>query len=195
MPEFSLQTEPANFDEKCRKAGNAWLAANPDADRPRDYWSAFRPNLSAGFRGLCGYSFLIEHKGSVDHFEPCNPNKHLAYEWNNYRFCNTAVNSSKCNRGGFYDPFEIEFEWFRIHLPSMVMIVSQDAPPSKRSILSDTLNRLPIGSHPDAINFRAVFYDAYKRGDMLIGALRSFAPVLALSVEEHEREHPGEPLP
>lgn len=108
-------TEPAGFDERCRRPGNAWLAANPTSRRPRDYWSPFKPALADGQRNLCAYSAMWEPVGTVDHFDPGHD---LAYEWSNYRFAAQWINSSK-KRESVLDPFLVENGWFRLLLPSL----------------------------------------------------------------------------
>ena len=47
MIRFEPADEPADFDEKARVPGAAWLAANPDARRPKDYWTPFKGALTS----------------------------------------------------------------------------------------------------------------------------------------------------
>ena len=47
---FEPVPEPAEFHERARVPGAAWLANHPDAKRPRDYWSPFKGALAEGFR-------------------------------------------------------------------------------------------------------------------------------------------------
>lgn len=68
MIRFEPVDEPADFQEKARAPGAAWLAANPDAKRPKDYWTPFKGALARGFRDLCAYSAMYEPIGTVDHF-------------------------------------------------------------------------------------------------------------------------------
>ena len=95
--------EPLGFDERVRKPGNAWLAENPGAERPRDLWSPFRAVLAEGFANRCGYTALHEPVGTVDHFASTRERPALAYEWSNYRFASQWINSSK-KAGGMLDP-------------------------------------------------------------------------------------------
>jgi hypothetical protein len=44
--------EPSGFDERARRPGNARLAENPRAARPRDLWSPFRDALAEGLRRM-----------------------------------------------------------------------------------------------------------------------------------------------
>ena len=109
MIRFEPVDEPADFQEKARAPGAAWLAANPDAKRPKDYWTPFKGALARGFRDLCAYSAMYEPVGTVDHFMSCHEDRSKAYEWENYRYCAAWINSSKGNTPAakLLDPFEI----------------------------------------------------------------------------------------
>lgn len=50
MIRFEPVDEPEDFDERARVPGTAWLAANPDARRPKDYWTPFKGALARGFK-------------------------------------------------------------------------------------------------------------------------------------------------
>ncbi len=50
MIRFEPVPEPPDFDARARRPGGAWLAEHPDAARPRDLWSPFKPALADGFR-------------------------------------------------------------------------------------------------------------------------------------------------
>ena len=101
--------EPAAFDGKARQPGKAWLAANPGAKRPKDLWSAFKSDLRDGFQSLCGYSAMFDPTGgTVDHYLSCRDHQDLAYEWSNYRFASSTMNSIKRNADdAVLDPFEV----------------------------------------------------------------------------------------
>jgi hypothetical protein len=68
MNRFDPVPEPGGFDKRARVPGNRWIASNPAANRPRDYWSRFKGDLAAGFHYLCAYSAMYEPVGTVDHF-------------------------------------------------------------------------------------------------------------------------------
>lgn len=82
---------PADFRSKAQEPGNAWLAANPDAKRPKDYWTPFKPALAQGFRDCCAYSAMYEPVGTVDHFVSWDQDRSMAYEWGNYRYCAGSI--------------------------------------------------------------------------------------------------------
>ena len=99
MIRFTLAQEPEDFDASCRQPGLRWLAENPAAPRPRDYWSSFKPELARAFRQLCAYSVMYEPVGTVDHFVSINEDRNLVYEWSNYRYASHWINSSKQGAG------------------------------------------------------------------------------------------------
>jgi hypothetical protein len=69
MMRFIPPSEPADFEQQVRKAGNNWLVKSPDA-KPKDFWSTFKPELAQGFQNLCGYSvmYIPSRMGTVDHY-------------------------------------------------------------------------------------------------------------------------------
>ena len=120
--------EPDDFDEKCRQAGKEWLKANPDCKRPRDFWSPFRHALADGFSNRCGYGAMWIASGTVDHFLSVDADKTQAYEWDNYRYLDNWINSSKKNADGLLDPFAVGNGWFEILLPSMQLVLTDAVP-------------------------------------------------------------------
>ncbi len=113
MIRFEPVPEPTRFDREVRLPGEAWLAANPEPGRPKDFWTPFKGALADGFRNLCAYSAMYEPVGTVDHFVSCHEDRSRAYDWENYRYCAAWINSSKGNvpAGDLLDPFEIGAGW------------------------------------------------------------------------------------
>ena len=72
MIRFARVPEPEDFDERAKALGTRWLAAHPDAKRPKDFWTPFKGALAQGFRSLCAYSAMYEPVGTVDHFVSCH---------------------------------------------------------------------------------------------------------------------------
>jgi hypothetical protein len=199
MPAFPLRVPPATFNDDVAIPGNQWLINNPKAKgRPPAHWNKplIKKKLRQNFVNLCGYTLMHEMRGSVDHYISCNTDLNKAYDWDNYRFCAGAVNSSKKNADdSVFDPWDIEFEWFDILLPSMIMVVSPAAPEPIREKLKFTLERLPIGDTDEVIDCRAEYYQGYKDGDMPLEWIKKKAPVLAASIRAWEETHAGQPLP
>lgn len=198
MPAFPDRGKPSDFDSLVLEPGNRWLAKPKRGKRPPPHWTKdpIMTKLRQNFRSLCGYTLMHEMKGTVDHFISCKNDLAKAYEWENYRYCTGSVNSSKKNDDDtVFDPWEIEFEWFEIHMPSMIMIVSPSAPVSIRAKLELSLKRLPIGDTDEVIDCRGAYYKGYKAGEMKIEWMEAMVPVLAASIRKWEAANPGQPLP
>ena len=199
MPAFTQKDKPEGFEDLVATPGNNWLTGNPDPEgRPPAHWNKrpIKKKLRENFNNLCGYTLMHEMRGTVDHYISWATDRGKAYDWYNYRFCAGSVNSSKQDADAtVFDPYEIEFEWFEIHLPSMIMKVSAVAPAHLRAKLEFSLTRLPIADTDEVIDYRAEYYKGYKGGDMRMAWLRRKVPVLAASIAAWEQSNPGTPLP
>jgi hypothetical protein len=183
MMRFEPIPEPNEFDQKCRKKGNAWLAKNPDKKRPRDYWSPFKADLANGFKNLCGYSAMYELNATVDHFLSCANHRNLAYEWSNYRYATGRINSSKKNLDNqILDPFEVEDNWFEILLPSLQLELTDQVPLSHRSKAKFTIERLGLDRNPQVIAQRAAWFNLYQEGKITLEGLADTAPLIARAI-------------
>ena len=187
--------EPAQFDARARQRGRQWLAANPKPAatpsgkrwRPRDYWSEFRVDLATAFRQLCAYGAMYEPEGTVDHFISCETDETQAYEWSNYRFCSQWINSSKQNADAtVLDPCDVQDGWFKIILPSLQLVVSDQVPASKRQLAEDTLKRLHLDHDERIVRQRRVWYKLYQDQHLDFEGLRQMAPLIAKAVEEEQ---------
>ena len=188
-----IRPEPATFDADCRQKGLEWLqklSQNQTAlpDRPTDFWSPFRPDLRRGFRGRCGYYAMYIHDGQVDHFtswKTCRTNNTpgLAYEWDNFRFIDGALNSSKRTLDGqLLDPFEVEDDWFEIELPTLVLRPVR-VPPERQDAAQLTLDRLGLDQGSRALELRWEWYEQHRRGQLSLDGLRDMAPLVAQAIE------------
>ncbi len=187
MIHFDPVPEPSDFDVKARVPGVIWLREHPSEKRPRDYWSAFKPQLADGFRNLCGYGAMYEPVGTIDHYVDCREDSSQAYEWNNYRFASQWINSSKQDRKPgqmqVLDPFEIEDGWFEITMPSLQLIATDRIPKELRARAEDTLDRLHLRHDERVLRQRRKWYEEYlKTGDLEM--LRRNAPLLARAIDK-----------
>ena len=185
MIRFDRVPEPAEFAEKAKAPGDAWLAANPDAGRPKDYWTPFKGTLADGFRNLCAYSAMYEPVGTVDHFVSCHEDRSKAYEWDNYRYCAAWINSSKGNvpAGRLLDPFDVEDGWFELHLPSLQLRVSDTVPEELRDRARYVLDRLRLRDDERVMRQRREWYRMYQCGDLSRDGLEGKAPLIAAAIE------------
>lgn len=185
MIRFDKVPKPDGFEEQVEQRGEAWLRTHPDAERPRDYWSPFKPELAEGFRRLCAYSALHAPVGTVDHFVSWHEDRSQAYDWFNYRFAAGWINSSKQNLESreVLDPFEVEDGWFELLLPSLQLVVSQDIPESHREKAELVLDRLHLRDDERVVRQRRQWYQMYQSGELSLEGLRAMAPLIARAVE------------
>lgn len=189
MMRFNLAPEPAEFDQKVRQPGNAWLIKNPDSKkRPKDYWSAFTNDLANGFNNLCGYSAMyISKEGTVDHYFCCKNHRDLIYEWSNYRYISYRVNSSKGTLDNrVLDPFEVGDDWFEIILPSLQLVLTDKVPPTERSRAEFTLERLHLQNDERIMRQREEWYQMYLNGEITLEGLDKKAPLIARAVRKRQ---------
>ena len=184
MIRFEPVDEPADFEERAKVPGAAWLAAHPDAKRPKDYWTPFKGELARGFRLLCAYSAMYEAVGTVDHFMSWDEDQSKAYEWANYRYCSAWINSSKGNTlaAKLLDPFEIEDGWFELHLPSLQLRVADTIPDEFRERAEYVLNRLHLRDDERVMRQRSAWYSLYQDGHISPDGLEKMAPLIAAAI-------------
>lgn len=185
MIRFEPVAKPADFAARVEQPGAAWLERNPDAKRPKDLWTPFKPALAEGFRSLCAYSVMFEPVGTVDHFVSWHEDKRKAYDWANYRYCAAWINSSKQNEKAaeIFDPFEVEDGWFEIILPSLQLVVSDSIPNEQKDRAEFVLTRLHLRDDERLIRQRREWYRMYQDGEINLEGLRKKAPLIARAVE------------
>jgi hypothetical protein len=188
MMRFTPPPEPADFEQQVRKAGNNWLVKNPDT-KLKDFWSCFKPELAKGFQNLCSYSvmYIPSRMGTVDHYlsKSKAENRHLIYEWKNYRYALQRVNSCK----GTYDrqildPFEIEDNWFEIILPSCQLVLTDAVPVGDRDRAQFTIKQLQLQNNEWVIEQRQEWYRMYLENELNLEGLEKKAPLIARAVKK-----------
>lgn len=186
---FEPGAKPAAFAARVEVRGTAWLAANASG-RPIDYWSEFRPDLADAFRSLCSYSAMFEPVGTVDHFVSCDEDRTRAYDWTNYRFASGWINSSKqkLKASQVIDPFEVGNGWFRIILPSLQLVATDQVPEEMRERATRMLGRLHLGHDERVIRQRRAWYALYQEGKLTLEGLRQMAPLIASAVEAQRQQ-------
>jgi hypothetical protein len=195
-------SEPLEFDTKCRQRGNQWrkeqeaksigfTTASSWRGASR-FWTPFNKALCEEFVHRCGYYAMWIHKGTVDHFIAKTKNPDLAFEWRNYRFLGSDLNSKKGDSGDFLDPFEVRDEWFEIELPSLVLkITSELTEPELRKKAEFTLQKLDLAQGHEVIDLRAEWYELHRTGDLTLSGLAKKAPLLARAVEKWRQANRG----
>jgi hypothetical protein len=187
--------EPIRFRVDCRHEGEYWISENPTA-KPKDfpsYWRRFEDDLAKGFSHRCGWWAMYIPTGHVDHFLSKDNRPDLAYEWNNYRYIEATVNSTKKKLDDqILDPFEVEDAWFELILPSMQLTLTSDLPPHLKTKADLTLEKLHLIDGLKVVRNRKRWYDSYTNGTPL-SELEKLAPLVAKAVKK--LEDAGKPLP
>ena len=188
-------TEPPNFDEDVRKPGMRWLAEHdPSKKRPPSYWREVHLPLRKAFHHRCAYTaMVVSGGGTVDHFVSVKEaresgSSELIYEWSNYRFADSSINSSKqdLRSSMLLDPFNIEDDWFEVQLPSCQLRVTELCPASHRERASFMLDRFRLNSER-WVDIRRVWLDCYEKSPD-IAWLETVAPMLARAVRKQEEQ-------
>jgi hypothetical protein len=188
MIRFARVPCPAEFEERCRRVGLAWLAEHPEATRLKDFWSPFKSHLATGFGDLCAYSCMHESVGTVDHYLSTKNHRARAYDWDNYRFASQWINSSKQTADdAVLDPFLVGDDWFEILLPSLQLVLTSAVPEEHRARAAYTLERLHLRDDERAIRQRREWYRMYQDKELTLDGLRRKAPLIARAVEKQQR--------
>jgi hypothetical protein len=175
-----------------KQRGETWRRANPQAKRPKDFWSAHLQYLDDGFAHLCGYAAMLDPTGgTVDHYLSWKSRPDLAYEWSNFRFVSGVLNSSKRTADdSVLDPYLVGKGWFEILLPSLQLQLTDKVPKAQRAKAQHTLNRLKLGDGEKIVRWRQRYYERYVAGQLDLEGLRTFAPLVAEAVERQLSSQP-----
>ena len=181
------QPEPATFDARCRKRGQAWIASHPGYDRPNDYWTEFELDLRTAFDHKCGWCAMLIMRGQVDHFVPVaeakrTGNDNLCYEWTNFRYVEGWLNQKKLS-AEVLDPFVVQAGWFEIQLPSMQLLATKAIPGYLVDLAEFTLKRLGLKDGEVILRFREEWFDQYRKRNVNLDGLRHYAPQIAEAIE------------
>ena len=192
MKRFTLQEEPQKWDARCRIPGRRWLTNHPGYERPRDYWSAFEPQLRDAFGGLCAYCVMAVMKADMDHFIPVallkrRKRDHLAYEWSNFRHIEGVLNQRKHDHR-LLDPFEVRDSWFTILLPSLQLVLTDRVPKRAQKKAQFTIERLGLRDDEVVIRYRRQWFEMYQERKITLDALERFAPLIAAAVARDLRK-------
>jgi hypothetical protein len=187
MIHFEPTEEPANFDQMVRVPGKLWLSSNPKSDNFPDHWKHCFGALAEGFGHLCGYSAMhVSELGAVvDHYLSKSKHRDLAYEWSNYRYASSKINSRKHTLDDqILDPFEVQDGWFEVQLGSWQLIMTEAIPQDERDRAQFTMDHLQIQTGRDALNDRRMHYRMFLEGQATLAALQSHAPLVYRAVKE-----------
>ena len=127
-------------------------------------------------------------RGHVDHFFSITEARkvgqdHLAYDWGKLRYCDGWINQKK-GSVAVLDPFLVQPGWFRIILPSLQLVATNEIPAQHREIASFTLKRLGLTDEEAIVRFRSSWFQTYRKRKCDLDDLREVAPLIALAVEQ-----------
>jgi hypothetical protein len=135
----------------------------------------------------CGYGAMWISSGTVDHFVSCDEDRHMAYEWSNYRYVEGWLNSAKSKKlsGDLLDPFEVQDGWFEIELPSLQLKLTDAVPASVRARAEYTLKHLPLRDDERILRTRRAWLAAYEQGAPF-WLIEEKAPLIAQAIQRHQ---------
>jgi hypothetical protein len=180
---------PAGFAAKCHRPGLRWLATHPpgSGERLPNYWRLFLPELCAAFHNRCGYLAMLDLNGTVDHFLSTDNQRHLAYEWSNYRYATGWLNSSKQNVDqAVLDPFQVREEWFEVDLASLHLRITPAVPRRLTTRAAYTIIRLGLDHGRRTIINRQFYYGQFRSGQFPLAYLEQVAPLIATAVRRDQ---------
>lgn len=183
--------EPTEFEQRTRAPGRAWLAAKDyvHRSRPQSFWGWCQEPLREAFHERCGWLAMYVADGHVEHFVSWDECKHdhpeLAYEWSNYRYILPRLNSRKRNLTGLLDPFEVGAGWFRVELPSLLLVCTDSIPEALRARAHRTIEVLGLAGRGDSNvrRLRRRWLQRYRDNHLSLAGLRSVAPLVGDAVE------------
>jgi len=216
MIPIALAPEPATFDAKVRKKGEAAMLElvgksaprrgrrrSPVAKRrdliPSDqfppYWRDVLDEMHKAYEGRCAYLAMYIPKAtgnpSVDHVLPRSRHWRQVYEWSNYRLAAALINSKKNDFELVLDPVAIGPGWFALDFLSMEVVIGPAASTSKHLEIQDTIKLLGLNLQ-DCIDQRSEYYLDYKGRDTSLRWLERRAPFIAQELRRQGMLNPGD---
>jgi uncharacterized protein (TIGR02646 family) len=187
MIPVSLQPEPADFDQKVRKAGYRWLEKNgipadqplPTGSKLPPSWQKTQKELWDAYSGVCAYLCIYFAwplgASSTDHFVAKSRLAGEAYEWSNYRLSCLGMNRNKNRFDDILDPFEISLETFLLNLPSGEIRPNPDLTPDIQEKAWTTIIRLRLNDR-ETKRMRFEHYDDYSNKQVSESHLKKHSP-------------------
>lgn len=187
MIRVECQPEYPGFDSDVRVPGQNFLTLVPNPTtaqfKKKRYWSKSLNELISAYGGRCAFTTrrLVE-TGSVDHFRPKSIYPHLAYEWDNFRFCRQSINSRKGNSEELLDPFAIVDGWFVLDLPSCLIKPAPHLVRETRVGVNKTVATLGLNQDEKLVGERSDLLIALAQGLITLEYLDGFFPFISKEV-------------
>ncbi|WP_216622815.1 hypothetical protein [Corallococcus exercitus] len=157
--------------------------------RPPAYWRHCNAQLAEAFFERCAYTAMyLGSPGTVDHFVSVDEDRRLAYEWTNFRYAASWLNSRKqaLVSTRLLDPFAIKDGWFALLLPSLQLQVTERCPPRLRKRAAETLRLLGLDHDERVVRYRRQWLKEYEQRRVTLDYLEDKAPLVARAVRAWE---------
>ena len=200
MIPVDLQDEPANFDERVRQPGLAWLAehgmsldqAPSDPSKLPNYWTRTNEQLWEAYSGVCAYLSIyfewVTGAASTDHFIAKSSLAGEAYEWNNFRLSCLAPNRSKNKYDDVIDPVGMAKHTFVINFSSGEISPNPALSAEQKALARKTITRLKLDSHQND-KMRAEHFTSYIQGDFSLDYLSRKSPFVYTEIMRQGLNH------
>ncbi|MDP2862410.1 MAG: hypothetical protein Q8N95_06425 [Desulfobacterales bacterium] len=184
--------EPADFDQKVRVPGTAFLRTTPTPNGPqwkrKDYWRRALGDLFGAYGGICAYcaswtkratKTSTPQDSSIDHFVPKSAVPTQAYEWDNFRLCRSRLNMRKDSNRDVLDPFSLAPGWFTLDFRTFFLVPKTNLHAFDRKRVKDTIDRLQLNDDNDYVNERIGAIREYCLGKATFAQLFNHYPFIA----------------
>jgi hypothetical protein len=215
------RSEPDDFDARVRQPGLSALAeltGQPPtikrpgprrtkvADRVEDLrhddlpplWRVCLPQLAEAYLRICAYSCIyvepITGNGTADHYVPKSLDARRAYEWANYRFACSRMNTRKGVAAEVLDPFEVQDGWFQLELVRFQLLPAAGLASELVVRIETTIHLLGLNDE-DCKQTRARWYEDYQAGHVSLPFLERRFPLLARELRRQDRLRPLDRTP
>jgi hypothetical protein len=179
--------EPEDFDARVRQPGIAFLqqlglsqtSVAPSKLQWKSHWQNCLEQLADAYERICAYSSFRVHpitgSGSVDHFVPKSRKPYLAYEWSNFRFASSRLNSRKRDKPMELDPFTMPADVFTLSFVDFSISINGSQPGNVSQNAREALTILKID---DALHRheRKRLFEQYQSGQISAEVLRAENP-------------------
>lgn len=191
MMRVQAQPEYSNFDKQVRQRGQRFLKSCPRPTRKQfkghHYWGAALDELRDAYNRLCAYTTReLVYTGSVDHFRPKSKYPHLAYEWDNYRFARTTINSRKGDSEDVIDPFNVRDGWFTLDMPSCLIKPGHDIAKNIQDAVKATIDVLRLNSDDRLVDERCRLLVSLADDEITLEYLDKHYPFLSAEVRRQQ---------
>lgn len=187
------QPEPGDFDKRVRTPGREFLESVPAPTakqwKRHEYWKEVLDKMGQCYNWVCAYSALwippVTGARSIDHFVPKSVNPSLAYEWNNFRYASSTMNSRKGTKT-VVDPFALKPGWFEMDFERLEVKPNPDLLPEDAEAVRRTIKILKLDTDEEYKDACQNWIISYCKGEITFNFLKKAAPFIA-----HELERKG----